>query len=273
MWGKWSVERIPLAIFSAIGSFTLMPVEMMKREAGEDFSASVVLFCLSLGAFLLLMGVSARRLMLSYSRKAPGIHQVLWLLACYALYWPFIIWWDPYETKWFVVPNLFLTAAIAKLWSLVPSARQGLLWACVAVIASANFLTVIWPRHAVPNPDIEIAACLAARLHSSDLLIALSWNQYDYAAYFDSSDIQAISVIRTGSTLNDRLELIERTVSETHQQGSHVYMKAADDHSPLESETLRFVAGLAPQDFSRLAQRPAFTCGGKQFVEVLERLR
>lgn len=39
--------------------------------------------------------------------------QLVWIGATYALFLPFIIWWDPYEPKWFVVPNLFLATTIA----------------------------------------------------------------------------------------------------------------------------------------------------------------
>jgi hypothetical protein len=83
-----------------------------------------------------------------------------WLLLAYLIYLPFIFWWDPFEPKWMVVPNLALWAGVAVLWQPLlkqPFKAQSLsypwiLGLLVLVIAAANLTATVWMRHTRINP-------------------------------------------------------------------------------------------------------------------------
>ena len=85
---------------------------------------------LSLVALVLLCVWSAIKLV----RRRARSGDIVWLGLSYLAYVPFIVWWDPCEPKWFVVPSVFLVVLLAEIWSRDTKPKQYIvLGMCIAV--------------------------------------------------------------------------------------------------------------------------------------------
>src|SRR2546427_482002 len=88
MWGKWELSRIAIAVGSALRSVLPVPLAVPISEIGWSVQRGRVAVDLALLGFFALV--------------AP-----FWFVIAYCCFMPFIVWWDPYEPKWFLIPNIF----------------------------------------------------------------------------------------------------------------------------------------------------------------------
>ncbi|WP_298483173.1 hypothetical protein [uncultured Chloroflexus sp.] len=117
--------------------------------------------------------------------RHPPYRQLRWIGASYALFLPFIIWWDPSEPKWFVALNLFLAAAIVVDWDSPTLPRQRpFLQAHAFSFGLGNVQAAIWPSATVPNPHIKPATCVAQYLGAGDVFLETDWSFGGYLSYF-----------------------------------------------------------------------------------------
>jgi len=131
LWGKWSIDRIPAAASSAVAAFVPVWEGVGLRSLMKGvLDWGKVLPQLSLVALVLLCVWSAIKLV----RRRARSGDIVWLGLSYLAYVPFIVWWDPCEPKWFVVPSVFLVVLLAEIWSRDTKPKQYIvLGMCIAV--------------------------------------------------------------------------------------------------------------------------------------------
>src|SRR5262249_39817097 len=132
--------------------------------------------------------------------RAVRNRSVLWCLAGVTAFVPFLIWWDPFEPKWLLVPNMFITLGAACFWThtgQIFSERAAWLAATAALIlATATVSMYGVPEHARLKRDYRVGDCVGRRLEPNDLFIAMDWRYGDYMSYkYRRDSIDLISTV------------------------------------------------------------------------------
>ncbi len=251
MWGKWEAGRALIAAGSALGS--LLPVRLSISLS--ELNRGVQLGRIAIDLSLALLGLLTVLAMLRIRPIA------IWFLIAYAVFLPFIVWWDPFEPKWFFIPNIFLAGCFAI--ALAPWFRSRyssiVVLAALLFIAATNFVTTIRPRHREIGPDRRMAQCVAEKMQPNDLLIAAEWGWPDYMEYVYGR--RMVSVIGNISALEGRL-------AELRQVQGAAYTPDPAGYSDSHLAWLRSQSGVTGEDLRRLADTPAFSCYGRTIYRV-----
>jgi len=273
MWGRWDITRLFELVKSALAS--LVPLweglglrALLRGEFHADkIIIQIALVALALLLLLPLLGKLRRRPLISKT------HMLGWLLLVYLIYLPFITWWDPFEPKWFVIPNIGLWTILALLWdSMVIRPRQAvILGGLIVSIATANFSATVWPRHSTPNINLVKAKCVAEHLAAEDLLVSAEWGEWaQYVSYFFHR--QVFSIIDASARYSGTEEVFNRMQQEiaaVQQRGGRIYtVEFATFFSPEALSWLTSQTGLTQEDFQRFEGTPAFVCDGTRFQEI-----
>ena len=188
-------------------------------------------------------------------------------LAGYILFLPFIIWWDPYEPKWFLVPNIFLAAFLAS--SLAPwlghKYVRVVIFGSVVAIAATNFITTIRPRHTKLGPDREMAQCVAEHMTSYDLFLSAQWGWSEYLPYLHNRSM--VSLIYAKGGIDPGQGIID-SIYDTRQRGGSVYMADPYTYSQEHIDWLKAQTGFTRETLVTFAGAPAFSCNGVQVLRV-----
>jgi hypothetical protein len=251
MWGQWEAHRLVAAADSALRSILPTPLAVWPRQIGWTTQRGRIAVDLALAAFGLLTLMAAIR------TRAKAV----WLLSGYIVFLPFIVWWDPFEPKWFLIPNMFLGAFFSV--ALAPWFRSrfaaSLILGSVLFIGATNFVTTVRPRHHDVGPDRLTAQCVAARMESQDLLLSVEWGWPDYLEYLHKR--HTLSLISRSSELDERL-------SEVHRVGGRVYIPDPKSYTADHLVWLQNQSGIRPEDLNRLSGPPAFSCYGRTILSV-----
>ena len=219
-------------------------------------------FALIALAGLFMLALSSQRLQTSTPELRLNSYC---FLAGYALFVPFILWWDPYEPKWFVIPNIFLAGFLAcglTPWLQRKRVRLAVL-GCALSIAGANFITTVFPRHNALGPDRTIAECVAGKMQPRDVFIAAEWGWADYLTYLHSrTSINVINLSVGAGGKGGTLSLIKDRIAETQREGGNVYMLDPQGYSESHIRWLESQTGLTLGDLTHFAGSPAFSCSG-----------
>lgn len=272
-WGKWSADRIPAATSSALASFIPVWEGLGLRDALEgNFSWDKLPAQLSLAAFVFLCVVTSIGTIRKRGTVKPVYSNLALLGLAYCVYIPFIIWWDPYEPKWFVIPNLFFIAILAQVWNILFDNRRCyvIVGACVAIIAVANFAYTIWPRHSRPNPNIQLAQCFAANATAKDTVIVTDWGWFGYASYFFGYRGDCLSLMGDATEKPRKVQLIKESIAEANKHDGHVYMRDLNTYSPDKLAFVESLTGFTPADFDAFEQHYAFSCYDARFLEIVQ---
>jgi len=249
LWGTWAWNRIPAASLSALRS--IIPILLAARpgELTQHIQLGRIAVDLALIAFLVLLGLAALR----------ADRNALVFLAGYILFLPFIIWWDPYEPKWFLVPNIFLAVFLAA--SLAPwlghKYMRVVVLGSVLAIAGTNFVTTIRPRHSRLGPDREIAQCVAEKMTGTDVFVSAEWGWPEYLGYLH--DRHSVNLI------NDGMPAVKNKIQTIRDGGGTVYMLDPATYPQEHIDWLKNQTGLTRDDLLRLftesrAVMPATSC-------------
>jgi hypothetical protein len=162
---------------------------------------SFLLSTISVIALAALISAGVWALSVAWRRRELRADSV-WLLAAYVGLVVFVIWWDPFEPKWFVVPNLFVAVTLAMAWgrSPRPSLTYWLVAPSVVLMALATFVTTVWPNHAREPAVVRQATCIGEHLSGQDVFIAIDWKWNAYLHYLH--DCRVVSLL--GSPLAAR---------------------------------------------------------------------
>ncbi|TAK34033.1 MAG: hypothetical protein EPO21_10955 [Chloroflexota bacterium] len=268
-WGHWSLDRLPLAVIHQMSS--VFPLGAgMRLDQLTQVLVSPRLDRLAIAA----VGVVAVWLLVSRLRGRPArqADSIAWLLLGYLLYFVFIVWWDPQEPKWFIIPNILLGAILAILLVRRPLQRydKPVLLGCVAVVAASNFFTTIWPRHAEANPSLATARCISERMSERDIILAGDWSWDGYVTYFYRREVLLLvgATAQYGSkeaALTALGELIRKRLA----AGNRVFISDMAAYSADYWTWLTAQTGFRPDDFAPLATQPAFDCNGVRIRQVM----
>jgi len=272
LWGRWGIDRIPSLAKTSVASVIpvwegfglhdlLRGVVNLKKVPAQ---ASLVVWA------LLLLGCAVS--IVQYSRNEHAHKRLLlWLIVSYAVYLPFILWWDPYEPKWFVVPNFFFWGVIAVAWGLpgsrVERSALFVLGLVVLVVGFANLSQTIWPNRTRPNEMLHRAACVSLHMEPQDVLLASDWDWPGYVSYFYHRQVRTL-IRGNPEDPEAHIAFIEQLVAESRSVGGRVIMMDMYDYPPDWLTFLEENTGLGLEYFTRLVTTPLFTCDGVQFVIV-----
>ncbi len=267
-WGTFSWERTINVIPTWISSILPIWEGMGLRDLFRGQIRPEKLFSqLSLIALILLIIIPV-----VLSIRCRFDTKRLSLLAFFAfgflIYYPFIIWWDPTEPLWFVLPNIFFWGALAVAWE--PLAHNSY-WKWLAtimifVIGAANFVSAIWPRHANPNHRMQIAECVSQHVGMNDIYISKEWDWTYYLEYFYQRDvIYLIDLMARLKNTDAVFELVSNRIEHTKLSGGQTYTSDQANVSADWFDWLLGETGLTRMDFERFEVQAAFRCGELQY--------
>lgn len=260
LWGVWDASRIQTAALSAIRS--IVPALLAIRP--DEITRSV-----QLGQIAVDLALVATGLLVILAAWKARLHAFIFLLG-YALFIPFIVWWDPFEPKWFLIPNVllagFLSCGLQPWLGRRPIAILIILSALT--IAGTNFVTTIRPRHLHAGVDRSVAQCVADHIKTSDAVIAAEWGWPDYLAYLHSRSSWSLISATAGIESAERTSRVRGFIVSTQQAGGDVYI--ADPHSYSASHLLwlRAQTGVSLEDLLSLGGSPAFTCPDRTILKL-----
>jgi len=268
VWGRLDMERLPEWVRSAVASWIPITDGLGWRAVGRGEIPELLPF-ISPVALLLALSLALPRLIraLRQDFRWPSPAMAL-TMTCYGL---FILWWDPAEPKWFISLNLFLILLLARGWRVDPGSwRAGAaLWACVGLIATANFSRSILPRHQGPHPYRELAHCVAQHMSDLDLFLATDWMWAEYLRYFHRRDV--LSLLDLSARHKSKAIVSQRIYAEIqriHQRAGKVYMSDPAAYPAEYLQWLQIATGFLREDLEALQGHKAFRCLGLQFFEV-----
>jgi len=251
MWGTWAAPRIFTAAGSALQSILPVTLAIPLGQLNWGVQRGRIAVDVALAGLLvvtILATIKAR-------------WTAVWFLIAYAFFLPFIVWWDPFVSNWFFVPNLFLAgffAAGLAPWfrnRFAPTAITGIL----LLMAATNFVTTIWPRHKDIGLERRIAQCVAENMGPGDLLLAAEWGWPDYLEYLYGR--RMLSLISQFSEVGPWLENV-------HRINGRAYIADPSRYSEAHLQWLRQQSGITPDELLHLADTAAFSCYGRTILFV-----
>jgi len=256
MWGAWSSGRIGSASVSAVRSVLPTALAALPGQITPRVQLGRVAIDIAIIGFvvLLILAIVKMRLVSMY------------FILCYALFIPFIVWWDPFEPKWFVIPNVFLAGFLScGLQAWLPQKRVRLIsLCCLIAIAAANFVTTIRPRHNQLGPERAMAQCVAEHMKASDAFMATDWGWPDYLNYlYGRTAVNLINETASEGSKERMLPVVKSFITSRQQQGGVVYMTDPGSDSAVHLEWLRNQTGLTVDELLAFRGESAFNCYGR----------
>jgi hypothetical protein len=273
IWGQLSLSRIVPAIRSFIAS--IVPLneglgisDLQQGRLNIAKTPSLV----AMGAFILLMTVPAAYLVTKRLYRTQRSSPIVLALVGFLLYIPFIVWWDPFEAKWFVIPNIAIWTIIGLGWELVSGYKplyRYIFFVLIIILGFATLNATVWPRHSDPGEPYLMAECIHHRMRASDLHIELFFGWGGHLEYFFNRN--NFSIIAASAQLQNAevtVEVLRQEIRDSQANGSQVYVI---DPNTLPQDTLTWifeVTGLTVQNLHILNGSPVFNCGDYAFVQV-----
>jgi hypothetical protein len=267
-WGRWEVSRIPVAASAAVHSFQFDAINNVREFLANPFRMWVLRLMVGTVCYLLLAVATIRAAVMQISRGNSGL---IWLAASYLIFLPFIVWFDPAASDWFLLPNLFLCGIVALVWksSLERPIGFAFVFGTIAVMASFTFTSWVWPRHINPGTVGRKIGCIADNVRPDDLVIAPDWFWPASLSYFHK--IKALQIIDNAVSLNDHDKLLEYLTSEsrkTLQKGGRVLIVDPGSYTSEYLTWLSSQTSFAAADFDRFSGKFAFQCEDSKFLNV-----
>ena len=267
-WGRFEMGRLAVGASAALRSFQWDIFGWGKEIAQNPFRPFV--WRLGSGAvcftalFLLTLVGSIRRYVYRDTR-------FIWMIGAYLIFWPFIVWFDPTASYWFLVPNLFLCAGLAFVWGPWVTRPVGfaVVFGGIAVMATATFVSWVWNKHIDPGVVGRKVACIAQRVEPPDALIATDWTWPATLEYFHG--IQTVQVIDLAASLQSRdrvFSFITNKIQETRQQEGEVFIIDPASYTPQHLQWLAEQTQFMTADFERFPGRVVFQCEDAKFRRV-----
>jgi hypothetical protein len=267
-WGRFDIARLPIAIESAMRSFQSDLFERLRDFVEHPYRYYV--WRLGAGA-VCFVAFSVVTLVLSIRLCIAGNRKFMWMIAGYLVFWPFIVWFSPSEAYWFLVPNLFLCAAIALTWGTwtAQPVRYLLVWGVVLVMAASTFISTELPNHVDPGIAGREVDCIARYAQPRDVLIATDWTWPAKLNYYHG--IHSLQVIDLATSFHDRDKLfatISEELQKTRQRGGSIYIIEPASYKAQHLAWLAEQTGFTIDDFDRYPGKVRFQCEDSKFREV-----
>jgi hypothetical protein len=267
-WGRLEANRIPIAASAAVRSFQFDALANLSEFLANPFRK----YLLRLMVGTVCYGALAVATFVGSAMQIRrGDFKLLWWGASYLIFCPFIVWFSPTESFWFLLPNLFLCGAFALIWKapLERSIGFAFVFGTIAIMASFTFTSWIWPKHINPGTVGRKIDCIANNVRPDDMVIAPDWFWPASLSYFH--DIKALQIIDNAVSFNDHSKLLEYMTSEsrkTLQKGGRVLIVDPKSYSSEYLAWLSSQTSFSAADFDRFSGKFAFQCEDSKFLNV-----
>jgi hypothetical protein len=271
-WGRWDLDRIPALLVSAAASWVPVWNGLGLRDllAGH-LNVDKLLNLFAAGGLATIIALALDRTVRLRASQDLA-ERPLWPLLGYLLFIPFIVWWDPFEPKWFILPNMFACVYLAITFGNGrASAWAHAIYSCsVLLIAASVFTSTIHPRSTIESLPAELASCFAQNTRREDALLAIDWKWGGYLGYFHGREV--VSVIGTAARQRDResiLDQLESRMRRVHDVGGKVF--TVDLRAVPTSHWTWFEqqTGLTRSDLEHFERQDAFECHGTLFATIM----
>jgi hypothetical protein len=270
-WGRLEAARVGIAGGAAVRSFQWDLFAWVNEILQNPFRPFV--WRLGAGA-VCFIGLAILTALASIPRFAERDSKLGWMLAAYLIFVPFIIWFDPTASFWFLVPNLFLCAIAATVWSpwVARPAGFGVVFSGIAVMAVATFVSWVWNKHIDPGVVGRKVECIAGYVTPGDAVIATDWTWPATLEYFHG--VQSVQVIDVAASMQqDREKLfnyITEKVSQARQREEEVFIIDPSSYTGAHLAWLAEQTQFTKSDFERFPGNIAFQCEDAKFRKVDE---
>jgi hypothetical protein len=178
-WGRFEVGRLAVAGSAALRSFQWDVFGWGSEILRDPFRPFVWRLGSGTVCFIALAALTFIGSIRGFVRRDS---KVIFMTAAYLIFCPFIIWFDPTASYWFLVPNLFLCALAARVWGPWVARPLGfaVVFGGVTVMAVATFVSWVWNKHIDPGVVGRKVACIASNVDPGDTVIA---NRLDMAGH------------------------------------------------------------------------------------------
>lgn len=267
-WGKMDLDRVPIAAYSAVQTFQVYAPHWLgdffhSISHNEPWGSGLgVLVLILLGIAILIRGI---QIVVGQNFK------LIWLLSAYLIIFAFLVWWEPVDLKNFVVPNIFLCAIAALVfssWKPLPFTKV-LVFTAIAFLAYVTLRGSIWPRHIYGGVDLQKAQCLHGKVSSRDALILGDWNVTPYLHYFFG--MRPLEIVALGAYFHDHEKLIDHLYRESEnaqRAGGKIFIVDPSSYGPDHLSWLAEQTTFTLSDFDRFPGQIVFQCENLKFREV-----
>ena len=188
---------------------------------------------------------------------------------------PFLIWWDPIETKWLLVPNMFIALFAARMWSESKGTpfRRVIVLAPVAAATMwvANLTVYAVPAHTQLSRETMAGDCVGQHLQRADLYLSASWYFANYMSYKYGRD--SLDVI--GETLLANMDKpaafrsMSAKIKQRQASGGTVYMLDPAQTGTHNFDLLKTIAHISTDELDKnFPGTSAFRCYDLHFRKV-----
>jgi hypothetical protein len=273
MWGTWSSERLVPLLETIVAS--LVPLRAVGGFPGLFLFSTkphLTLLCwLSVvaNASLLGLGLWSIRRWIQHARNWNNV----WPIVGFVTFLPFLAWWDPFEPKWMVVPNVFLAIALTGALDHVVTRRKGVAVVAILVLlsASVSFWTIILPRKTTLSARQRQASCIGQQLTPDDMFIATDWKWNAYLTFFHKIPIESLlGKARPTVPVDKIMAALSRKVRAVQESGGRCFVVDPGTYRRRHLDWFESQTGLSEDDLSRIHGRTAFKCGPYSFLEITE---
>jgi hypothetical protein len=269
-WGRFDLNRVGIAASAFVRSYQWDIFEKFKDIVRQPFRPFVWRLGAGAVVFVALVMVT---ILLSIQQLLDEPSRFFWMIGSYLLFVPFIVWFSPSESYWFLIPNMFLCAAAAFSWSsaIRRPAAFAFIFGSIAIMATSTFVSWVWTKHIDAGVVGRKAECIAGKLGPNDAVIAPDWTWPARLEYFYGRP--SIQIIDLATSFRDREKLLKYLDDEVSKaklrQGRIFIVDPASypaQHLAWLQEQTQFSAG----DFERYRGPIRFQCEDSKFREVTE---
>jgi hypothetical protein len=267
-WGRFEANRIAIAASAAVRSFQFDALANVSEFVANPFRKYLLRLMVGTVCYALLAIATFVGSAMQIRRRD---FTLLWWAATYLIFWPFIVWFSPTESFWFLLPNLFLCGAFALMWKAPLEYPSGFafVFGTIAIMASFTFTSWVWPKHINPGIVGRKIDCIANNVRPGDLVIAPDWYWPASLSYFH--EIHPLQIIDNAVSFNDHSRLLDYMTSEsrkTQQKGGRVLIVDPHSYSPEYLAWLSSQTSFSAADFDRFSGKFAFQCEDSKFLNV-----
>jgi hypothetical protein len=268
-WGKFEIHRIQLAIISAVQSIQVYAPHWLVdfiRSTNHFEPRSIVAGVIC----LILLGIASliRGIQIAFRENS----KVIWLLSAYLIIFAFLVWWEPLDLKNFFVPNIFLCAGAAIVfssWKPIPLTKV-LVFTAVVVMAFVSFKTSILPRHTDRGGiDMRKTECIHLNVTFKDVVILADWSCTPNLHYF--YQMRPPEIIALSAYFHDHEKIIDHLYEQSenaHRAGGKIFIVDPNSYNPDYLKWLAEQTTFTLSDFDRFPGKFAFQCEDLKFREV-----
>jgi len=190
-------------------------------------------------------------------------------------YLAFILWWDPFEPRWWLMPmiGMWLILAVvldrARLRAPRVTILLPALWA--ATLLLANFQSTIYPRRFEPDPAMAKAQAAREFVGSQDLLVDLFWEDWTtYIWYLDHSDVFFLPHEAAYYGREESLRKLRNRIQAYLLSGHHVFIPNWSSYPETKWQWPLGLLGINKSDLDSFTTQYAWNTGDEIVWQIID---